>query len=64
MLSISKGDAFDCELTRLKGVDDDALSAVGERIWVLKDGEFVIGDTDADESNDTFEIKPQITKKK
>lgn len=63
MLSISKNDAFDCELTRLKGVDHDALSAVGERIWVLKDGEFVIGDADAGESGDAFEIKPQITKK-
>ena len=64
VLSITETDAFDCELTRLKGFDDDALSAVGERIWVLKDGKFVIGETDTEEADDTFEIKPQITKKK
>lgn len=64
MISISENDAFDCELTRLRGVTDDAFSDFIERIWILKDGEFVIGDTDADETNDTFEIKPQITKKK
>lgn len=63
MLSISKSDAFDCELTRLKGVDDDALSDVGERVWVLKNGEFMIGDADSGDSDDAFEIKPQITKK-
>jgi len=63
MISVSKSDAFDCELTRLKGVDDDALSAVGERIWILKNGEFILGDTDYDQTDDTFEIKPHITKK-
>lgn len=64
MISISENDAFDCELTRVKGVTDDEFSGFIERIWVLKDGEHVIIDDNAEHNDDAYEIKPQITKKK
>lgn len=63
MVSIDDNDTINCEISRPKNVIDGVFSGFYERVWVFKDGEFASSE-DANQEDDTYEIKPKITKKK